>query len=87
MAKLNVIKTKLQRAILTKGLVIKINTNQFYSADQNRLITMHVLSTPVMERNRDGEWKTKDYEILRTASMVDVVKCLQAIWEAMRGWK
>lgn len=87
MAKLNALMKKLQRAILTKGLVVKINTSQFYSADQNRLITMNILSTPVMERNRDGEWRIKDYEILRTASMVDAVKCLQAIWEDIRDWK
>lgn len=87
MAKLNAVMKKLQRAILTKGLVVKMNTTQFYSADQNRMITMYILSTPVMERNKYGKWRIKDYDILRTASAVDIVKCLQEIWGVMRGWK
>lgn len=86
MANLNSIMKKLQRAILQKGLVIKLNTSQFHSTDQNRMITMYMLSTPVTQRNKDGEWRIKDYEILRTASTIDTVKCLQGIWEAMREW-
>lgn len=50
MANLNSIAKKLQKAILQKGLVIKMGTSQFYSVEQNRLITMHILSTRVLER-------------------------------------
>mgnify|MGYP000109634680 CR=1 FL=1 len=28
-----------------------------------------------------------DYEILRTASAVEAVKCLAEIWEQTKGWK
>lgn len=51
MANLNSIAKKLQKAILQKGLVIKMGTSQFYSVEQNRLITMHILSR---SRGSDG---------------------------------
>ena len=37
---LNTIMKKLQRAILQTRLVIKISTNQFYSEEQGRMITI-----------------------------------------------
>ena len=76
MANLNSIAKKLQKAILQKGLVIKMGTSQFYSVEQNRLITMHILSTRVLERKKNGEWKYYDYEIIRTASQIEIVNCL-----------
>lgn len=41
MANLRSISKKLQTAILSTGHIIKINTNQFYSKEQNRMITMY----------------------------------------------
>ena len=67
MAKLNGISRKLQKAILQKGLVIRMGTSQFYSVEQKRLITVYILSTMIMERKKNGEWKDMDLEILRTA--------------------
>lgn len=81
---LNSIMRKLQRAILQKGLVIKIGSTQFYSKEQNRMITIHILSTRVTYRNTHGEWKEKDYEILRSASQIEIVNCLNDIWQAVR---
>lgn len=81
---LNSIMRKLQRAILQKNLVIKIGTTQFYSAEQNRMITIHILSTRITYRNTRGEWKERDYEILRSASQIEVVNCLNDIWQAVR---
>lgn len=84
MANLNRIAKKLQKAILQKGLVIKMGTSQFYSIEQNRLITMYILSTRVLERKKNGEWKYYDYEILRTASQIEIVNCLNDIWRAVK---
>lgn len=84
MANLNSIMRKLQKAILSTGLVIKIGTTQFYSPEQQRMITMYILSTPIFTKNKNGEWKTKDYEILRSASQIDVVNCLNDIWKQVR---
>lgn len=81
---LNSIMRKLQRAILQKGLVVKIGSTQFYSAEQNRMITIHILSTRITYRNTHGEWKEKDYEILRSASQIEIVNCLNDIWQAVR---
>lgn len=81
---LNSIMRKLQRAILQKGLVIKIGSTQFYSEEQNRMITIHILSTRVTYRNTHGEWKERDYEILRSASQIEIVNCLNDIWQAVR---
>lgn len=81
---LNSIMRKLQRAILQRGLVIKIGSTQFYSAEQKRMITIHILSTRITYRNTHEEWKEKDYEILRSASQIEVVNCLNDIWQAVR---
>lgn len=81
---LNAIMRKLQRAILQKGLVIKIGSTQFYSKEQNRMITIHILSTRITYRNTHGEWKEKDYEILRSASQIEIVNCLNDIWQAVK---
>ena len=82
---LNVTMKKLQRAILSVGLVIKISTSQFYSDEQDRMITMWILTTPTLQKGRNG-WKMRDYEILRTASAIEAVKCLVDIWEQAKGW-
>jgi hypothetical protein len=83
---LNLTLKKLQRAILSTGLVVKIGTSQFYSPEQERMITMWILSTPTLQETRNG-WRMRDYEILRTASAVEAVKCLADIWEQTKGWK
>lgn len=83
---LSSIMKKLQRAILQTRLVIKISTSQLYGEEQGRMITMWILSTPTLQNGRNG-WRMRDYEILRTASAVKAVKCLEEIWEQTKGWK
>lgn len=77
---------KLQTAIVQRGLIIKINQNQFYSDDQKRMITMYRILTPVytFKKNRQ-EWKMEDFEILKTASITDVIFCLIDIYKAVSG--
>ena len=76
--------SKLQRAILQRGIVIKIGTTQFYSKEQNRMITIHILSTRITYQNTNGEWKEKDYEILRSSSQIEIINCLNDIWQEVR---
>lgn len=73
---------KLQTAIVQRGLIIKINQNQLYSEDQKRMITIYRIITPVytFKKNRQ-EWKTEDYEILKTASIPEVIFCLLEIYK------
>lgn len=80
---LSQIMKKLQRAIMKKGLVIKIGTTQFYSQEQNRMITIYILSTRVLQNVR-GEWKERNYEIFRSASQIEIVECLNDIWQAVK---
>lgn len=56
---LNTTMKKLQRAILSTGLVIKIGTSQFYSPEQGRMITMWILSTLTLQNGRNG-WRMRD---------------------------
>lgn len=86
MRNLNQIMRKLQRALLTKRLQVKIDTHQFYSAEQKRMITMYTLTTLTLGMVRD-KWKESDYEIIHTASQLDVVMTLKEIWEALADWE
>lgn len=75
---------KLQTAIVQRGLIIKINQNQFYSDDQKRMITIYRILTPVYTfKQKKQEWKTEDLEILKTASVPDVIFCLLEIYKAV----
>ena len=82
--KLDGIIKKLQRAIISKGLIVKIKNDQFWSEEQKRLITVKQVCILVSYRNRNDEWKQKDYEILKTCSLLEVCECLKDIWEAVR---
>lgn len=78
---------KLQTAIVKAGLVIKINTHQFYSAEQNRMITSYSIYTPVTYfSERKQEWKIMDYEILKSCSMPEIIFCLLDIYKAVKAW-
>lgn len=74
---------KLQTAIIKKGLIIKVNSNQFYSAEQKRLITSYRICTPVTYLSQKQRWKVMDYEILRTCSVPEVILCLVDIYKAV----
>lgn len=76
---------KLQTAIVKTGLVIKVNSSQFYSADQKRMITMYQINTPTWQYSKKKDkWIERDYEILKTASMVDIIFCLLDIYKAVK---
>lgn len=77
---------KLQNAIVKTGFVVKVNTRQFYSAEQKRMITSYSITTPAESYSeRKHEWKVVDYEILRTCSTPDVIFCLLDIYKAVSG--
>ena len=78
---------KLQMAIVKSGLVIKINTNQFYSHEQERMVTSYRVCAPIdYYSQKFMEWKVTDYEILKTCSIPDVVLCLADIYKAVNEW-
>lgn len=47
---------------------------------------MWVLSTPTLQKGKNDIWGPKDYAILKTASAIEVVRCLADIWEQIKGW-
>lgn len=62
---------KLQTALKQKGYIIYINTQQFYSEEQDRLIKIYIL-------------KQGKAELLRTASQIKVINKLNEIWQEVR---
>ena len=77
---------KLQTALVKNGLIVKINQNQFYSEDQKRMITSYQIALLVDTYDPDqNEWKKKNYEILKSCSMVDIIMCLLEMYKAVSG--
>lgn len=78
---------QLQTAIIKKGIVIKIDSNQFYSEDQKRCITSYRVLTPISKYNKSKDaWEIKDLEILKTSSVPEVILCLADIYKAVSSW-
>ena len=77
---------KLQAALVKNGLIVKINQNQFYSEDQKRMITSYHIALLVDTYDPDqNEWKKKNYEILKSCSMIDIIMCLLEMYKAVSG--
>lgn len=75
---------KLQTAILKEGLVISIDTRQFYGHEQQRMITIFCLTTPVSRRKKTGELKDEHMTILSSSSGIEVIQCLNDIYKAVK---
>ena len=71
MANLRMISKKLQTAILSTG-----HTNQFYSKEQNRMITMYSVTMTTSSG--------KNKKLIKTTSQVEIVKCLVNIWDEVK---
>ena len=59
---------KLQLALKQKGIIVLINTSQFYSEEQDRIIKMYTIT-----QNKK--------EIIKTSSIVKAVKALNNLWQ------
>lgn len=73
---------RLQTAILNAGGVVKVNTHQFHSQEQNRMITSYSVIVPTWSEFRQ---KMVDHEVLKTCSAVEVVKFLANVLEGLRN--
>lgn len=82
MAKLNQTIRKLQTAIIGTGKLVKVNTHQFFSEDQARMITSYSVIIPEWS---DFRKKMVDHEQLKTCSTVEVVKFLASMLEGLRN--
>ena len=59
---------KLQLALKQKGIIVLINTYQFYSEEQDRIIKMYTIT-----QNKK--------EIIKTSSIVKAVKAMNNLWQ------
>lgn len=75
---------KLQKALMQHGHIYKIGTYQFYSEQQNRLITGYSVTEKQPYRKKNGEMSKKDVELLNTCSQVEVLKWFVGKWEEVR---
>lgn len=71
---------KLQKALLTKGIIYKINTYQFYNEGQHRLITGYSITEKQAYEKKNGEMSVKDVELLNTCSQVEVLQWFSEEW-------
>lgn len=62
---------KLQLALKQKGIIVLINTSQFYSEEQDRIIKMYKIT-----QNKK--------EIIKTSSIVKAVKALNNLWQEVK---
>lgn len=67
---------KLQKALLHKGYIYKLNTYQFYSEQQNRLITGYRIT------EKQGK---KDVELLNSCSQMEVLKWFANKWNEINS--
>lgn len=80
---MNIRKTinKLQSALIAKGYIYKINTYQFYSDQQNRMITGYRITEKQPYRKKNGEMSVKDVELMNSCSQVEVLKWFAEEWK------
>lgn len=63
---------KLQTALKQKGVIVYINTSQFYSAEQDRFIKMYRVLY-------------KKQQLINTASQIKVVRALNELWQEVKN--
>nr|DAW75675.1 MAG TPA: hypothetical protein [Caudoviricetes sp.] len=63
---------KLQTALKQKGVIVYINTSQFYSVEQDRFIKMYRILY-------------KKQQLINTASQIKVVKALNELWQEVKN--
>lgn len=63
---------KLQTALKQKGVIVCINTNQFYSKEQDRFIKMYTV-------------KHNNKEVIKTASQIKVINTLNEFWQEVKN--
>lgn len=86
---MNIRKTinKLQSALIAKGYIYKINTYQFFSKQQNRMITGYRITEKQPYRKKNGEMSEKDVELFNSCSQVEVLRWFVNQWEKHKNDK
>lgn len=82
MAKLNKLMKKLQMAILNRGVKVKVNTIQFFVQEQGKMATCY---TVTQKKWSDSKCKMTDQVVLKTCSIVEVIKFLAELLEELKN--
>ena len=72
---------KLQKALLMKGMQIKINTQQIYIEEDKKMVTRYTVTTPEEKVSKKGELYMKDETIVETYSKAKLLKSLYEIYK------
>lgn len=75
---------KLQKALIQRGYIYKINTFQFYSKQQNRMITGYCITQKQQYKKKNGEMSVKDVELFNSCSQVEVLKWFVGKWNEVK---
>lgn len=75
---------KIQKALINHGYIYKINTYQFFSDQQNRMITGYRITEKQPHRKKNGEMSAKDLELLNSCSQVEVLKWFVGKWNEVK---
>ncbi len=75
---------KLQKALIQSGYIYKINTYQFHSEQQNRMITGYHITQKQPYRKKNGEMSEKDVEQLNSCSQVEVLRWFVGEWNEVK---
>lgn len=76
---------KLQRALINRNIVYKINTYQFYSEEQHRMITGYSITEKQPFKKKNGEMFMKNVELLNTCSQIEVLKWFAEQWDKVKN--
>lgn len=69
---------KLKQALLHKGIIVYLDTEEFYSEKQNRLIKMYILSQRVFDEKKNRYCKQ---QLLKTADHNGIVQYLADMYK------
>lgn len=83
MASNSVMIHKLQQAINGKGHKVLYSTTQFYSAKQDRPITVYHLYKATFDEDRG---KMVNTEVFKSTSQIQIVLYLRDMWFDINGW-
>lgn len=75
---------KLQSALIAKGYIYKINTFQFYSEQQNRMITGYRITEKQPYKKKNGEMSAKDVKLLNSCSQVEMLRWFVEKWNEVK---
>lgn len=78
---LSIAVNKLQTALLMLNIQVKINTKQIFIEEDKKMVTLYIVTTPKLKRNKKGNLYMKDESIYETYSKAQLIKFLYRIYK------